>query len=82
MDTDADPQFPFVPVIVLRHRGQHFLRGRDRARRRIGIRNRRAEQREKAVAEKLVHDAAMAIENLDQHSKGVIQPRHDLLWRP
>ena len=60
---------------------QHFARRGDRPVRGVRRFQRRAEQRQKAVAQKLVHDAAMAIEDLDQHGKGAVEPVHHLLRR-
>ena len=41
----------------------------------------RAEQSEKSVAKKLVHDAAVTIEDLDQHGEGAVEPVHHFLRR-
>ncbi len=50
-------------------------------RRRGGL-ERRAEQRQKAVAEELVDDAAVTIEYFDQHGECAIEPLDHLLRRP
>ena len=63
------------------HRGQHFARRGDRVVRGVGRLERRAEQRQKSVAEELVHDAAMAIEDIDQHREGAVEPIDHLLRR-
>ena len=60
---------------------EHFARGGDRAMRGVVRLERRAEQRQKAVAEKLVHDAAMAVEDIDQHRKRAVEAIDHLLRR-
>ena len=55
---------------------EHFAGRRDRVVRRVGRIERRAEQRQKSVAEKLVHDAAMAIEDVDQHRERPVEAIH------
>ena len=79
MDPDADPQRPSIADVVLFDRRQHLACCRHRALRRLWIVEGRSEQCQKAVAEKLVHDAAVAIDNFDQHRKGSIQSIHHLL---
>src|SRR5262249_60974551 len=73
MQSYADTQRPIAADILLLDRGKHFPRGRDAAPRRVGIVERRAEQREEAVAEKLVHDPAIAVDDLDQYRKRRVQ---------
>ena len=63
------------------HRRQHFARRGDRVLRGVGRLERRAEQRQKSVAEKLVHDAAMAVENFHQHRERAVEPVDHLLRR-
>ena len=60
---------------------QHFARRGHRAMRGVVRLERRAEQRQKAVAEKLVHDAAMAVEDIDQHRKRAVEAIHHFLRR-
>jgi hypothetical protein len=70
---------PITADIVLLDRGKHFACGRDGAPWRVGIVERRAEQRQEAVPEKLVHDAAIAIDDLDQYRKRCVQSVDNLL---
>ncbi len=49
--------------------------------RRVRRFQRRAEQRQESVAQKLVHDAAVAVEDVDQHGKGAVEPVHHFLRR-
>src|SRR5262249_25170681 len=65
MQSYANAQRPIAADIVPLDRGKHFARGRDGAPWRVGIVERRTKQRQEAVAEKLVHDAAIAIDDLD-----------------
>ena len=62
-------------------RRQHFARGGDRVLRGVGRLQGRAEQRQESVAEELVHDAAMAVEDVDQHRERAVQPIHHLARR-
>ena len=66
-----------LPVGVLVRR-QHFPRGGDRVMRGVGRLQRRTEQRQESVAQELVHDAAMAVEDVDQHREGAVEPIHHL----
>ena len=60
---------------------EHFARRGDRVMRGVVRLERRAEQRQKAVAEKLVHDAAMAVEDIDQHRERAVEPVDHFLRR-
>ena len=60
---------------------EHLARRGDGTLGRLRIVERRAEQCEEAVAEKLVHDAAVAIDDLDQDREGRIQSLNNLLRR-
>src|SRR6266404_2003007 len=79
MQSYADTQRPITADIVLLDRGKHFARGRDGAPRRVGIVERRTKQRQEAVPEKLVHDAAVAIDDLDQYGERCVQSVDNLL---
>ena len=48
----------------------------------VGRLDRRAEQRQKAVAEELVHDAAMPVQDFDQDRERAVEPLDHLLRRP
>ena len=82
MNADADPQRPAADLVDLVHRHEHFARRGDRMLRGVGRLERRAEQRQKAIAEKLVHDAAMAIEDIDQDRERAVEALDHLLRRP
>ncbi len=60
---------------------EHLARGSHRMLCSIFGLQRRAEQSEKAVAEELVHDAAVAVEDVDQHRKGAVEPVDHFLRR-
>src|SRR5436305_5062229 len=60
---------------------EHLARGGHRVMRSVIGLQRCAEQREKAVAEKLVHDAAMAVEDVDQDREGAVEAVDDFLRR-
>ena len=60
---------------------EHFARRGDRVMRGVGGFQRRTEQRQKSVAQKLVHDAAMAVEDIDQHRERAVEPVDHLLRR-
>src|SRR5262245_59181898 len=79
MQSYADTQRPITADIVLLDRGKHFARGRDGAPWRVGIVERRTKQRQEAVPEKLVHDAAVAIDDLDQYRERCVQSLDNLL---
>ena len=70
-----------LPAFCALHRLEDLARRGYRALAGVRILQRRAEQRQKAVAEKLVHDAAVAIDDLDQHLEGAIEPPHHLFRR-
>ena len=81
MNADADAQRPARRFVDARIGFQHFARRGDRPVRRVRRFQRRAEQRQKSVAQKLVHDAAVAIEDVDQHGKRAVEPVHHFLRR-
>src|SRR5206468_4063910 len=76
MNADADAQRPGAASVVALHRLEHLARRLDRAARRIGVGQWRAEQRKKTVAEELVDDAVVAIDDLDQHGERAVEPMH------
>ena len=73
------PQRPLVLLVVARHRLEHLPRRRHRMQGCVRIVDRRAEQGEKAVAEKLVHDAAVAVDDVDQDGESVVEPLDHIL---
>src|SRR5262249_5777410 len=81
MQPDADAQWPVASGILLLDGGKHLTRRGDGPFGRVRIVERRPEQREEAVAEKLVHDATVTIDNIDQDRESRIQPLNNLLRR-
>src|SRR5260221_1678445 len=79
MQSYANTERPITADIVLLDRGKHSARSRDGTPWRVGIVERRAKQRQEAVPEKLVHDAAIAIDDLDQYRKRCVQSVDNLL---
>ena len=61
MDADADLEWPARLRVDALHRGQHLAARGDCAMRGVGGLERRTEQGEKAIAQKLVHDATLAV---------------------
>src|SRR5262249_23591929 len=82
MQADADAQRPVTSDIVLLDGREHLAAGGHGACRRVRIVEWCAEQRQKAVAEKFVHDATIAVDDVDQHSECGIESVHNLLRRP
>jgi hypothetical protein len=56
LDADTDSERPFLPRIVPFDGRQHLAPGGDGGLARVRVRERRAEQREKPVAEELVNE--------------------------
>src|SRR5439155_2842728 len=81
MNADADAQRPARTLVDVIHRDQHVAGRGDRAVRRLLGLERRAEQREESVAEKFVHDAAMAVEDFHQHRERAVEAIDDVLRR-
>src|SRR5581483_7842000 len=81
MNADTDREWPARALVDALHGDKHFARGRDRPVRGILGLEWRAEQRQETIAEKLVHDAAMSVEDLDQHGERAIESIDDILRR-
>src|SRR5262249_23097196 len=81
MQADADAQRPVAPDIVLLDSSGRLAGGGHCACRCVRIFERCAEQRQKAVAKKLVHDATIAVDDVDQHGECGIESVHHLLRR-
>ena len=66
-------------ALLMRSIATSIARGGHRVMRSFRRFERRAEQRQKSVAQKLVHDAAMAVQYLDQHRERTVQAIDDVL---
>ena len=66
------------PTLPALDRPQHRAPGGDGVAAARGIVERRAEHREEAVAEELVHDAIMPVDDLDEDGEDRFEPLDDL----
>ena len=83
MDADADAQRLVGPrAVPVVDGGQHGLPGGERVSCGLGVFERRAKQGQKAVAQELVDDAVVAIDDVDHLGKEVVEQRHRLVGRP